>query len=106
MAEQWGPCDRRTLSQRSNLSEEEVLERVAQLVANGDMIVLGDLAADNDAVVYSDQGWTVLKSKILLALQTYHTQHPLRRGVPTQEIRSRSGLSQGYQMVIPGRLMC
>ncbi|MFQ6028902.1 MAG: selenocysteine-specific translation elongation factor, partial [Dehalococcoidia bacterium] len=103
VAEQWGPCDLRTLSQRSNLSTEEVLERVSQLSSSGDMIVLGDLATENDAVVYSSQGWNVLQSKILLALQTYHTQHPLRRGAPTQEIRSRSGLSQSVYLRVLSR---
>ena len=45
-------------------------------------------------MVYSSQGWDVLKSKIFLALQTYHKQYPLRRGAPLQEIRSRLGLAQ------------
>jgi selenocysteine-specific elongation factor len=105
VAEQWGPCDLRDLSQRSNLSAEEVLERVAQLLASGNMVALGDLATENDAVVYSAQGWQVLKSKILLALQTYHTQHPLRRGAPTQEIRSRSGLSQSVYLKVLARFI-
>jgi selenocysteine-specific elongation factor len=56
-------------------------------------------------VVYSAQGWQVLKSKILLALQTYHTQHPLRRGAPTQEIRSRSGLSQSVYLKVLARFI-
>ena len=94
VAEQWGPCDLTTLSQRTNLSREEVTERVAQLTEEGDLVNLGDFGGDADAVVYSAQGWAILKSKVASALQLYHTQYPLRHGVPAQEIRSRLDLSQ------------
>jgi len=94
VAEQWGPCDLTALSQRSNLSREEVSYRVAELTEDGHLISLGDFSNDGDAVVYSAQGWAVIRSKITSALRLYHTQYPLRQGVPTQEIRSRLDLSQ------------
>ena len=94
VAEQWGPCDLTALSQRSNLSREEVSYRVAELTEDGQLISLGNFSNDGDAVVYSAQGWAVIRSKITSALQLYHTQYPLRQGVPTQEIRSRLDLSQ------------
>jgi len=94
VAEQWGPCDLTALSQRSNLSREEVSYRVAELTEDGHLISLGDFSNDGDAVIYSAQGWAVIRSKITSALQLYHTQYPLRQGVPTQEIRSRLDLSQ------------
>ena len=94
VAEQWGPCDLTALSQRSNLSREEVSYRVAELTEDGHLISLGNFSNDGDAVVYSAQGWAVIRSKITSALQLYHTQYPLRQGVPTQEIRSRLDLSQ------------
>ena len=101
VAEQWGPCDLTTLSQRTNLSREEVSERVAELTEDGDLISLGEFGKDADAVVYPAQGWAILKSKVASALQLYHTQYPLRQGVPTQEIRSRLDLSQPvYQRVL------
>ncbi|MBU16727.1 MAG: selenocysteine-specific translation elongation factor [Chloroflexi bacterium] len=94
VAEQWGPCDMTTLSQRTNLSPEEVTERVSQLTGEGHLVSLGEFGGDTDAVVYSAQGWGILKSKVASALQLYHTQYPLRHGVPAQEIRSRLNLSQ------------
>ena len=94
VAEQWGPCDMTTLSQRTNLSQEEVTERVSQLTGEGHLVSLGEFGGDADAVVYSAQGWDILKSKVASALQLYHTQYPLRHGVPAQEIRSRLNLSQ------------
>ena len=94
VAEQWGPCDMTTLSQRTNLPREEVSQRVSQLTEDGHIVTLGDFGTDSDAVVYSAQGWDILKSKVASALQLYHTQYPLRQGVPAQEIRSRLNLSQ------------
>jgi len=94
VAEQWGPCDITTLSQRTNLPREEVSQRVSQLTKEGHIVTLGDFGTDSDAVVYSAQGWDILKSKVASALQLYHTQYPLRQGVPAQEIRSRLNLSQ------------
>ena len=94
VADQWGPCDLTTLSRRSNLPEEEVVERIARLSAHGSVKPLGELGRENDAVVYSARGWAVLKSKLLAALQAYHNQYPLRRGAPLQEMRSRLGLAQ------------
>lgn len=105
VADQWGPCNLTTLSQRANLSSNEVLERITRLTDAGDVVVLGDLAADPDAVVYSGQGWNVLKSKILVSLQTYHNQHPLRRGAPSQEVRSRLGLTQPVYLRVLAKLI-
>ena len=105
VADQWGPCDLRTLSQRSNLSSEEALERALELAGAGDLVVLGDLGADNDAVVYSAQGWDIFKSRVGVELQAYHNNYPLRRGAPTQEIRSRTGLSQSVYLRALARLV-
>ena len=94
VAEQWGPCGLTELSRRCNLPRDEVLERAGLLAADGELVVLGELAADADAVVYSAQGWDVLKGKLYAALRTYHNQYPLRKGAPSQEVRSRLGLAQ------------
>ena len=104
VAEQWGPCNLTTLSQRSNLPVAEVLERIGILVEQGQVAVIGELGTDADAVVFSTQGWDVLKSKLNMALQTYHNQHPLRRGAPVQEIRSRLGLSLPVHQKVVARL--
>ena len=101
VAEQLGPCDLVTLSQRANLSRDEALERAGQLVTDGQLVMLGDLGAEADAVVYSARDWQTLKGRILTTLSAYHGQYPLRKGAPTQEVRSRLGLSQTvYQRVL------
>ena len=101
VADQWGPCDLTTLSQRANLSTEEVLERVNRLVEDELLVMLGEMGKDTDGVVYSARGWNVLKGKVFTALRTYHNQYPLRKGPPAQEVRSRLEISQPvYQRVL------
>ena len=104
VAEQWGPCDLATLSQRSNLPAPEVLERTAILAGQEQVVVIGELGTDTDAVVFSAQGWNVLRNKLDIALQTYHAQYPLRRGTPVQEIRNRLGLSLSVHQKVVARL--
>ena len=105
VADQWGPCTLDNLSQRSNLAKEEIIDRISTLERNDLMIILGDLSSENDAVVYSAQGWTILASKIRSILQSYHNQYPLRKGAPTQELRSRLDIQQQVYLKVLGRLV-
>ena len=94
LADQLGPCDVRTLSQRSNLSEAEVLARLSELTEQGEVVALGELGVQADAVVYSRRGWDIVRNQAQVALQTYHNQYPLRKGAPPQQLRSRLNLPQ------------
>ena len=103
IADQMGPCDLRTLSQRSNISEEEILERLGVLIDSNEIVALGEMGGQGDAVVYSRRGWDILRNQAQVALQAYHNQYPLRRGAPPQELRSRLGVSQPvYLRAAPG----
>ena len=104
VADQMGPCDLRTLSQRSNLADGEVLERLGALVESGDVVALGEMGTQNDAVVYSRRGWDILRNQAQIALQAYHNQYTLRRGAPPQELRSRLGVSQPVYLRAAARL--
>ena len=104
VAEQSGPCSLTELSRRANLPREEALERAIELADEGDLVALGDLATDNDAVVYSALGWGTLKGRMAGVLRSYHDQYPLRKGAPAQEARSRLGLSQPVYLRALARL--
>ncbi len=103
LADQWGPCDLGALSRRANLPLAEVRQRAAQLATAGDMVALGDLASEADAVVYSRAGWNRLRDQTLTDLTAYHRQHPLRGGMPSQELRSRLGLAQPVYLRVLAR---
>jgi selenocysteine-specific elongation factor len=104
LADQLGPCDVRTLSQRSNLSEADVQDRLADLIKQGEVVALGELGSQTDTVVYSRRGWDIVRNQAQIALQTYHNQYPLRRGAPPQELRSRLNLPQSVYVRAAGRL--
>ena len=104
LADQLGPCDLRTLSQRSNLSETEIRERLAALTDAGDVVTLGEMGAQPDAVAYSRRGWDIVRNQAQVALQAYHNQYPLRRGAPPQELRSRLRVSQPVYLRAAARL--
>ena len=104
LADQLGPCDVRTLSQRSNLSESEVLERLRELIDEGDVVALGDVASLSHCPIYSRRGWDIVKNQAQVTLQAYHNQYPLRRGAPPQELRSRLKLSQPVYVKAAERL--
>ncbi len=104
IADQMGPCDLRTLSQRSNISEEEILERLGALIEAEEIVALGEMGAQGDAVVYSRRGWDILRNQAQVALQAYHNQYPLRRGAPPQELRSRLRVSQPVYLRAAARL--
>ena len=92
--EHWGPCDVNTLCQQANLSLEEVFGRTDELAQSGQVVLLGDSPIHTDTLVYSASAWDSLKIKTSTMLREYHQQHPLRRGIPREELRSRLGLSQ------------
>ncbi len=104
LADQLGPCDVRTLSQRSNLSEAEVLARLSELIEPGEVVALGELGAPADAMVYSRRGWDIVRNQAQVALQTYHNQYPLRKGAPPQQLRSRLNLPQSVYVRAAARL--
>ena len=92
--EYWGPSDLTTLSRRTNLTLEEALSRTMELAQRGQVILLGDASAPSEALMYSAPAWESLKKKASAALDSYHRQHPLRKGIPREELRSRLGISQ------------
>ena len=57
-----GRANVRTLSQRSNLSEAEVLARLSELTEQGEVVALGELGVQADAVVYSRRGWDIVRN--------------------------------------------
>ena len=99
--EHWGPCDLTTLSQRANLSLEEVVSKTKELAETGEIVILGDAAGQSDGLVYAAPAWASLKNKASTVAQSYHKQYPLRKGIPREELRSRLGFSsQSFPWVL------
>ena len=103
--EHWGPCDLTTLSQRANLSREEVISKTKELAETGEVVLLGDATGQSEGLVYAAPAWASLKKKVTTVTRTYHKQYPLRKGVPREELRSRLGLSAQIFPLVLKRLV-
>ena len=81
-----------SLAQRANLSQDEASAQYAELEAEGRLISLGANPPSPNTLVYSAHAWAMLQEKVRQTLSDHHRQHPLRRGMPREELRNRLGL--------------
>ena len=96
------PSSLQALADRANLSLEDTRGLVDQLASDKSVVVLGSNALTPRSLVYSAMGWASLVSKARDALESYHREHPLRRGIQKEELRSRLNLSgQEFPLVLP-----
>lgn len=103
----------------AGLPEPLALEALGELLAGGQVVVLGQadkltrwhgdkLQADqlvtlSSCQLVTSQGWATLSETLLAALRGYHRRFPLRMGMPREELRSRLKLSgEGLAAVLAG----
>jgi selenocysteine-specific elongation factor len=79
-----GPVALREAIARAGLSEQAAAEAVDELNASADLMMV-----EGDALVLSRAGWTQFLAAARSALGAYHRQHPLRVGMPREELKSR-----------------
>ncbi len=77
-----GLVSRQEILQRVRLEPAAAEAALDELLASGQMLLLGDLLV---AALY----WSALRQKTLTTLDAYLQANPLRRGMPPQELRSR-----------------
>ena len=76
------PRDLSDIARLASLSSEEAEESVAMLVAREEAVILGECYIDR-------AGWERLRAETLTTLDVYHREHPLRRGMSREELRSK-----------------
>ncbi len=86
------PLDLRTLVERVGLTEEQVRGELAPLLEEGLVLAIGSNALDRGTALYSAAAWRHLSDRAAQALREHHRDHPLRPGLPREELRSRLGL--------------
>jgi selenocysteine-specific elongation factor len=92
------PIDLMTLLDKSGLARDEARSAFGRLLANEQAIALGTNGQEIDRLpaqihVFSSSGWGTLAEKVRTALETYHTNLPLRIGMPKEELKSRLRLA-------------
>ncbi|MER3436663.1 MAG: selenocysteine-specific translation elongation factor [Chloroflexota bacterium] len=91
------PVEIQVLKQRlaAGLSEQHIDEALAQLIAEGEVRVLGEGDTRPAAFVVTTSAWQEMLARMRSVLASYHTVQPLRRGMPREELRSRLRLTTG-----------
>ncbi|MCL4459612.1 MAG: selenocysteine-specific translation elongation factor [Chloroflexi bacterium] len=79
------PLELDQVVQRSGLPREQCLAILQELVQSGQVIPL-------DSYFLTENSWRVLAERVEAILGSYHQQHPLRLGMPKEEVRSRLAL--------------
>ena len=80
----------------SDAAETEARAALQELVAKGEVVALGE-----GSVLFTGAGFAALGEKARGAVSSYYREHPLRRAMPKEELRSRLGLdSRVFQQAL------
>jgi len=83
----------REVTQGSNLEFESAEKALKILLENEEIVVLesfqGDLSVKSDVMVTTRGYWNQISASLLLAVDGYHANHPLRSGMPKEELKSK-----------------
>ncbi|MGQ9681855.1 MAG: selenocysteine-specific translation elongation factor [Anaerolineae bacterium] len=88
--ERLGPTTPAALMAQSGLSAEQGERALASLQAQGQVFPL--LADRPSGAILTRGQWSSLATRLQGLLQIYHAQHPLRPGMPREELKSRLNL--------------
>jgi selenocysteine-specific elongation factor len=90
-----GPAAVKDLVARSRLEVPRAAAGLEELLASGQLAAIGGgrLAVDGDGLVMAAEQWSALKASTAAVLDEYHRSHPLRHGMPREELKSRLRLA-------------
>ncbi len=77
------------IARAANQSDAAVAGQIETLIASGGVV---SLSGDPSGLLYSAEGWAKVASSARAGLQEFHSQFPLRSGMPREELRSRLGM--------------
>ena len=92
-----GAAPVRQVVERSSLESEAAADALDELVQSGQIVTLEntdrDLAPSSEILVTSRGYWGQLAAGINTDVESYHRDHPLRLGMPREELKSRLDLN-------------
>jgi selenocysteine-specific elongation factor len=87
------PCELSALVRRTDLGAEEARAAAEALVAEGRAVALGPWPLTDTTTLYSAPGFAALGERARQAVAAHYRQHPLRRGMAREELKSRLRLA-------------
>jgi len=96
-----GPAPVKEVIARSRLVGATTELAMKELLDSGQLVNLDDGPWMMASVVFAVSQWTELKESLVAILVAYHGAHPLRRGMPREELKSRLKLpSRLFSLVL------
>lgn len=105
------PIEARRAVRRSQLAPEEAASALDELIEANEVVVLDGTPADGGDLVrsathlISASGWVRLTDRMERMLESYHAGHPLRLGMPREEVSSRLHLAGPLANVVIERAL-
>ena len=87
------PTELQPLVNRANFEPAVARSELKEMAAERLVVILGRGALGPGVFIYTAAGWAALAERARTFLVGYHHQHPLRKGSPKEELRSRLGLT-------------
>jgi selenocysteine-specific elongation factor len=92
-----GIAPMKAVTKQSNLEEQDSQMAMDNLINRGDMIILevgkGEPHPKDDILVTIKGYWGNITANTLKEVDDYHVNHPLRKGMPKEELKSRLRVS-------------
>ena len=83
------PVEMRELLRQVELSQEEVRTAFAGLAETGQALALGEGPPAPESVLFTSEGFARVAERAREESDTYQRRHPLRAGIPKEELRTR-----------------
>lgn len=81
-----GPAGLNELVRRSSLAPDVVSTQMSELASDGRLVILGE---GQGALAFSATAWARIADTAREMVAAYHRRHPLRPGLPKEELKSR-----------------
>lgn len=92
-----GAAPMREVANHANLEESDAQTAIDELIRRNILVILedekGELLVHSDILVSNSSYWEQLSTETLYEVENYHIRHPLRSGMPKEELKSRLNVS-------------
>ena len=98
------PGEFRALVNRANLDPADAGAELEAMMSEGAAVALGKKKIGPGVLLYTAAGWAAVSDRARKALEDYYREHPLRKGEPKEEFRSRMGMTPSVFNAVFARL--
>jgi len=90
-----GPLSVREAVARARLAEDQASQALQETLDLGRLILMekGQPGPASDLLAWEQEQWQSVTDRAVQEVESYHAAHPLRRGMPREELKSRLKLS-------------